>query len=164
MFSIERGFIFLDVMIFRKATCSDYEALHAVRMAVHENVLLNTSLVTPSHYKEILEQKGRGWVCEDTTGKATGFAIVDLSRSNIWALFIHPDFESKGIARMLHQLMLNWSFGNKAEKLWLTTELGTRAETFYLKAGWERKGLEPDGEVRFEMTKDNWLKRRLNAS
>lgn len=151
-------------MFYRQATFSDYEALHAVRIAVHENVLVNTGLVTLKHYKEMLEQKGCGWICEDATGRAAGFAIVDSSRNNIWALFVHPDYEGKGIGRRLHQFMLDWSFENNSDKLWLTTTPDTRAENFYLRAGWERKGLEPDGEVRLEITKNIWLNCRPHES
>lgn len=126
-------------------------------MSVKENVLLNTSAVTFESYKDKLENSGCGWLCEDATGKVVGFSIVDLTSHNIWALFVHPDFEGIGIGSNLHQVMLDYSFEHGAEYLYLTTDPGTRAESFYLKAGWEMKGKEPDGEVRLEITKAKWL-------
>ena len=149
-------------MLYRQAQVSDYEALHAVRMAVKENILVNTNLVTFDHYKDILEEKGCGWVCENESGEIIGFSMVDLALNNIWALFILPNYQGQGIGRHLHQLMLDWSFMHGAAKLWLTTDAGTRAENFYLKSGWQRKGLEPNGELRFEISKEIWLLNKTN--
>lgn len=39
-----------------------------------------------------------------------GFSIADLKENNIWALFVHPDFENLGIGRKLHDIMLDWYF------------------------------------------------------
>jgi GNAT superfamily N-acetyltransferase len=98
----------------------------------------------------MLEEKGAGWVCE-IDGVIVGFAIVDLSDGNIWALFVDPAHDKKGIGRKLHELMLNYSFEQGTDKLWLSTEPGSRAETFYRKAGWQQTGITQSGEIRFEM-------------
>lgn len=137
-------------MLFRRATITDIEGMSRVRMAVKENVLSNPVLVTPESYREMLKDKGAGWVCE-INGAIVGFAIVDLSERNIWALFVDPTHDKKGIGRKLHDLMLEWSFAQNIEKLWLSTEPGSRAETFYHKAGWQQTGITASGEVRFEM-------------
>ncbi|MFD2512644.1 GNAT family N-acetyltransferase [Pontibacter locisalis] len=150
-------------MNFRKATPADWDAMMEVRLAVKENVLVNTGAVTEEHYLNILNSGGCGWMCEEE-GDTLGFAIVDLASKNIWALFVHPDHEHKGVGATLHQLMLDWSFENGADWLYLSTDPGTRAEIFYLKAGWEYKGLEENGELRFEITKEHWRSlRQRNA-
>jgi GNAT superfamily N-acetyltransferase len=137
-------------MLFRSATVADIAGMSRVRMAVKENILSNPALVTPESYREMLEEKGAGWVCE-IDGVIVGFAIVDLSDANIWALFVDPKHDKKGIGRKLHDTMLNWSFKQKVNKLWLSTGPGTRAEKFYRKAGWQHTGFTKSGEVRFEM-------------
>ncbi|MFD3000293.1 GNAT family N-acetyltransferase [Pontibacter toksunensis] len=142
-------------MIYRRATVADIEEMFRVRMAVHENRLSDPSLVTHATCSEMLLEKGAGWVCE-VEGEVVGFSIVDLTRSNIWALFVDPLFEKKGIGRQLHDLMVSWSFANGQPRLWLSTDPGTRAEAFYRKAGWVETGTEQNGEIRFELSSDNF--------
>jgi GNAT superfamily N-acetyltransferase len=87
-----------------------------------------------------------------------GFSIADLKDHNIWALFVHPDFENQGVGRKLHDLMLNWYFSQTDRTVWLGTSPNTRAETFYKKAGWKIVGKHGKGEIKFEMTYNDWLK------
>lgn len=145
-------------MIFREALPADIPALHRVRMAVKENVLNNPALVTVADYTEFLTTKGKGWLCA-IDEEIVGFAIVDITQRNIWALFIHPAAEGKGIGKKLQDMMLDWYFGSSIETLWLGTAPGTRAERFYSKTGWKNMGLQANGEVRFEMSYDNCIQR-----
>jgi GNAT superfamily N-acetyltransferase len=57
---------------------------------------------------------------------------------NIWALFVDPEHERRGYGRMLHDTMTDWLRSRGVERLWLTTEPGTRAQKFYEAAGWHR--------------------------
>ncbi len=88
---------------------------------------------------DYIENRGNGWVCENE-GEILGFSIVDLIDCNIWALFVHPDFDQQGIGKKLHNIMLEWYFQKTKKTLWLGTDQGTRAETFYRKAGWVEIG------------------------
>ncbi|MES1220951.1 MAG: GNAT family N-acetyltransferase, partial [Bacteroidota bacterium] len=85
-----------------------------------------------------------------------GFSIIDVKEKNIWALFVHPDHEGKGIGKELQQLMLDWYFNRHDEKLWLGTAPGTRAENFYRRSGWKQAGLHGKGEIKFELSLSNW--------
>lgn len=142
-------------MEIREARVDDYTALHHIRMAVNENVLSNPGLVTEVDYTEMLTQKGKGWVAiiENTI---VGFAIVDISTLNIWALFILPEYEKQGIGKRLFGVMVDWSFQQPIQSLWLSTSPGTRAEGFYEKAGWEITGITSTGENRFEITREKF--------
>jgi len=142
-------------MTYRNATVTDIEALHKVRMAVKENVLNNPALVTDADYKKYLTTDGKGWLCE-INGIVTGFAIIDTSENNIWALFVHPDHEKKGIGKKLHDLMLNDHFSKSDHSLWLGTAPKTRAAYFYSKAGWKNLGIRSNGEIKFEMNATDW--------
>jgi GNAT superfamily N-acetyltransferase len=142
-------------MFFRTATKDDILSLHAIRTAVTENVLSDPGRITQTDYKEMLELNGKGWVCE-VNDEIAGFAIVDLKNQNIWALFVHPDSEGKGIGTALFRLMVDWAFGQGIDKLWLGTAPGTRAERLYSSTGWQKIGLEKNGEMRFECTKEIW--------
>ncbi len=138
-------------MIFREATIQDIHQMQVVRNAVKENTLSNPALVTDADVEEYITKRGKGWVCT-IGGSVVGFAIADLVDHNIWALFVNPDVEARGIGKQLHELMMNWYFEQTNETVWLSTSPGTRAETFYRKQGWIEKGVHGKGEIKFEMS------------
>jgi GNAT superfamily N-acetyltransferase len=142
-------------MNFRVARIQDIENYMLVRMAVKENILSNPALVTKQDNIDYITKHGKGWVCE-IDNKIVGFSIVGLIQRNVWALFVHPDFEKKGIGRKLHDLMLDWYFKQTTDTLWLGTEQNTYAETFYKKRGWIEVGLHGTDETKFEMAYDDW--------
>ena len=124
-------------------------------MAVKENVLNNPFLVTESDYLKFLTSAGRGWVFV-INDKITAFSIVDTTSNNVWALFVDPFHEKKGIGQKLEYAMLKWFFEQSTENLWLSTAPGTRAEMFYKASGWKVTGITNNGEVRFEMSYKDW--------
>ncbi len=138
-------------MSLRVAVTTDIESMHRIRLAVLENRLRDRSLVQPDDYRRMLETDGRGWVYE-LDSKIVGFAVADRVRRNIWALFVAPEYEGRGIGRTLHDAMVDWLSLAAPGCIWLTTEPSTRAERFYRAAGWRRVRLEGNGEVRFELT------------
>ena len=141
-------------MNLREAIIQDIPRIQVVRNSVKENILSDPSVVSDADCVEFLTQRGKGWVYE-INNKIVGFAIVDLQENNIWALFLHPNFEKKGIGRKLHDIMLDWYFTQDKSEVWLGTTPQTRAENFYRAAGWLQNGMNGD-EVRFEMTKELW--------
>ena len=120
------------------------------------NILSNPNLVTDEDCREFLLERGKGWVCE-IDNQIVGFAIADLQENNIWALFVHPYHDKKGIGKQLHKLMLDWYFSQTRKAIWLGTSPGTRAEVFYQKQGWKIAGTHGK-EVKFEMTFEDWVK------
>lgn len=143
----------LSKTTFREATSADIPQIQLVRNSVKENVLSDPNLVTDQDCEVFMFERGKGWVCE-IDNAIVGFAIVDLVDNNIWALFLHPDHEKKGIGRKLHDMMLDWYF-SKQDKVWLGTDPGTRAELFYEKSGWRKAGMH-GRETKFEMTREEW--------
>jgi len=142
-------------MNIRVAEIKDISQIQVVRNLVKENRLSDPALVPDSDVEDYITRRGRGWVCE-INGQIVGFAIADLVDNNIWALFIHPDFEKLGIGKKLHDKMMNWYFSQTDKTVWLGTSPKTRAELFYRKAGWKEVGVHGKGEIKFEMTKDEW--------
>jgi GNAT superfamily N-acetyltransferase len=141
--------------IIREATIADIKQMQIVRNSVTENTLSDPNLVTDKDCEEYITTRGKGWVYE-IEGRLVGFAIVDLKENSIWALFVDPNFEHKGIGRKLHTAMMNWYFDQTKETVWLTTDNATRAEGFYRRAGWEAIGRKENGEIKFEMKYENW--------
>jgi GNAT superfamily N-acetyltransferase len=144
-------------MQFREATIEDIPMIQVVRHAVKENRLSDPSLVPDKDVEDYINRRGKGWVCI-ADGRVIGFSIVSLIDKNVWALFVDPSFEKKAVGRTLQNLMLNWYFSQTADTLWLGTAPGTRAELFYRSSGWSEVGMHGKGEIKFEMTKDSWLK------
>lgn len=142
-------------MIFREAKAEDIQQIQIVRNAVTENILSNPALVTDEDCLEFLEKRGKGWICE-IDKKIVGFSIADLKENNIWALFVHPNYDKRGIGRQLHRLMLDWYFEQTRVTVCLGTAPNTRAENFYRKAGWQEIGTHGKDEIKFEMTYKQW--------
>ncbi|MCR9289904.1 MAG: GNAT family N-acetyltransferase [Bacteroidetes bacterium] len=144
-------------MTFRPAIIQDIPQIQIVRNSVKENTLSNPNLIKDADIEHFMTKRGKGWVCE-VENQIVGFSIVDLEENNVWALFIKPAFEKKGIGRKLHDLMINWYFKQTTETIWLGTSLNTRSEIFYEKCGWDKVGMYGEGEVKFEMGFNNWQK------
>lgn len=134
----------------RQAHASDISGIQRVRHSVRENRLVSIS-ISDHQVREAIEKTGRGWVIE-SGGEVVAFAIGNAVNGNIWALFVHPDHEQRGYGRLLHDTMIEWLWSEGLQRLWLTTEPGTRAQRFYEAAGWLRTGLTDTGELRFERT------------
>ena len=142
-------------MEFREATIVDIPQMQYVRNAVKENALSNPAVVPDKDVEDYIVHRGRGWVCE-IDDKVVGFAIVSIDDHNVWALFVQPEFEKRGIGKRLHDDMMGWYFSQTQDKIWLSTAPKTRAEEFYRKAGWVQAGVTKSGEIKFEMTLDQW--------
>jgi GNAT superfamily N-acetyltransferase len=142
-------------MIFREAQLADIPEIQVVRNSVTENTLSNPDLVPDKDVEDYIINRGNGWVCViDKT--IVGFAIVSVTDNNVWALFIQPGYDKKGIGKKLHDDMMDWYFSQTNTTIWLGTSQGTRAAQFYRKAGWVEVGTHGKGEVKFEMTAAQW--------
>jgi len=132
----------------RQATARDIEAMHRVRTSVRENTLVDYSVLTPEAYRSHLERLGRGWVYEHQ-GRVVGLAIANRVEASIWALFVEPEFEKRGIGRALHDTMLTWLTEEGVSQVTLGTDPETRAAGFYEAAGWIFEGVDDEGEAVF---------------
>ncbi|WP_268847661.1 GNAT family N-acetyltransferase [Flavobacterium aestivum] len=150
-------------MTIREAKIEDIKQIQIVRNSVLENTLSNPNLVTDEDCREFLTIRGKGWVCE-IDNEIVGFSIVDLKDNNIWALFMKPEFEKKGIGKQLHDIMLDWYFEQTKDNVWLGTSPMTRAEIFYRKAGWTEIGTHGKNEIKFEMTYKDWTAKKQNQT
>jgi GNAT superfamily N-acetyltransferase len=135
--------------VLRQALRADVSAIQRVRHAVKEN-RLTSGVITDDQVVEAIERTGRGWVIEDD-GALVAFAVGNAQTGNIWALFVDPAHERRGHGLRLHDTMVAWLWSQGLDRLWLTTAPGTRAQRFYERAGWRNLGLQPSGELRFEL-------------
>jgi GNAT superfamily N-acetyltransferase len=127
-------------MIVRQATHADIPAMSTIRLAVTENVLSNPGRITRAMYEDYLEAKGRGWVAE-IDGAVVAFSYADKDDGSIWALFVDPGHEGRGLATQLLRLAADWLFALGYAAVTLTTGADTRADRFYARQGWRRRPL-----------------------
>ncbi len=129
----------------RAATDFDVPAMHRIRLAVRENQLSNPGSITEVHYLRFVAAES-AWVAETGT-TVVGFAAVDFPTTTVWALFVDPTAERRGVGRVLHDHLIQWARDRRLPALSLTTGADTRADRFYRKLGWEEIGRADDGDV-----------------
>lgn len=146
-----------DQIHIREAITADIPALFEIRTATTENAMTEAELaasgITTESAANLLGTDGRCWVAE-TGNRIVGFCIANVNSGSIWALFVLPAYEGRGIGRGLLETAVDWLWRNGADELWLETETNTRAEGFYEHLGWKRGDVEPkDGyeEVRYTL-------------
>ena len=150
-------------MVFRHAETPDIKNMQIIRNAVRENVLSDPALVPDTDLEKYINHRGKGWVCFDE-GRMAGFCIADLIDDNIWALFVLPGMEGKGIGKKLQTIMLDWYFNHDKSTVWLSTQKDSRAERFYRLTGWIEEGPYGKNEIKFTMNKQDWLNVRSMLS
>jgi GNAT superfamily N-acetyltransferase len=140
------------VHLLRQASRADIAAIHEVRMSVRENQLARSNAISERDYIDHLETLGRGWVIE-AGHRIVAVVVGNACNGNIWGLFVHPEFERRGLGRRLLDTAVEWLWSQGLTQLWLTTTPGTRAQGFYEAAGWRRAGVTEHGEIRFELSR-----------
>lgn len=144
----------VGTLAFREATVEDIPALSEVRSSVRENVLSDPRKVTPKMYAAYLSDLGKGWLCEDD-GEVVGFSVANRGDASIWALFVKPGYEGRGIGTRLLKLAAGWLFDAGASSISLSTVANTRADRVYERLGWERGEVGADGEVRYRLDRSS---------
>lgn len=124
-------------LVLRRARSADIPAMSAIRLSVTENVLSDPTRVTLQMYEDYLDRDGRGWVAE-MDGEIAGFSYADRHEAAIWALFISPRYEGRGLGKALLDLATSWLFELGHPRIALGTTPGTRADRFYAAQGWTR--------------------------
>jgi GNAT superfamily N-acetyltransferase len=145
-----------DYFVVREATPADMPGISRVRLSVKENALsveqLTARGITNASVAASLLTHRRGWVAE-RNGEIVAFSMADKADWSIFALFVLPEYEGRGLGCRLLQQALDWLWDCGAERVWLSTSPRTRAARFYTKAGWTQTGEAAYGDVRFEIAR-----------
>jgi GNAT superfamily N-acetyltransferase len=125
-------------VILREAVPADWPEVMELRLSVAENRLSDPSRVTQAMYEDYILRRGRGWVAE-LEGGIAGFCIAGRD-GEVWALFVRPGFEGRGLGRLLMGACVDWLAALGVGEAVLETGAGTRAEMFYRRFGWREAG------------------------
>ena len=130
----------------RRATQDDLPRIWEIRYAVREN-RLTRGVVTGADCDWFIANSGI-WLWEED-GAVCGFSASDTRDGTIWALFLDPAHEGRGIGQKLFAAALIPLRDAGFARAELSTEPGTRAARFYASAGWVADGLNAGGEMVF---------------
>ena len=119
-----------------------------IRHAVHENRLSDPNLVTAADCVAFIG-RSEMWVWEEN-GVIEAFAAGDKRDGSIFALFVAPEYEGRGIGQKLLPLACETLRRAGYAVATLSTEAGTRAERFYRANGWIANGRNHKGEIVFQ--------------
>lgn len=143
----------MDPIALREASADDVVGIFRVRTLVTENPIstdrLDRMRLTHASVAGSLNQGAKGWVAEQR-GQIVAFSIAHQLSRSIFALFVLPEYENRGLGARLLAKVSQWLWDNGADIVWLTTAPNTRAARFYERYGWICSGVEPNGELRFE--------------
>jgi GNAT superfamily N-acetyltransferase len=132
----------------RRATRADMPRIAEIRFAVRENRLSDASTVTAEMVAWFIDHPGI-WLW-DEDGLVKGFTAADTRDGSVWALFIDPAHEGRGIGQALFAVACDVLRGVGHRVGTLRTGEGTRAERFYRTCGWTVTGRHAGGDLIFE--------------
>jgi len=139
-----------SITMIRKATRADLPRISEIRLAVQENRLSNpVSIASVGPVTDWLLDNSTFWVWEED-GAIQGFSSADPRDGSIFALFVHPSYEKRGIGRALLPLACEILRASGHATAKLTTEPATRAERFYRMDGWIEVGRQDDSQIVFQ--------------
>ncbi|WRW33450.1 GNAT family N-acetyltransferase [Enterobacter wuhouensis] len=136
----------------RLALPSDIKGIFDVRTSVKENHLSREEMermgITESVVTNMIEKSRCAWVAEEG-GKVTGFSMILPDEACLFAAFVLPKYEGRGLGRILVGLAEQEIFKHH-EVAWLETDKNSRAAGFYRRLGWIEKGNVSESDIRLE--------------
>ena len=138
----------------RVATEADVPAIFEVRTSVRENHLSLEGLaargITPASVAEMIRTTMRAWVAE-VDGEVVAFTMADRAEASVFAMFVRPEHEGRGLGRQLMAATEARLFESGCDEIWLRTDRdpAVRANGFYQRLGWTSAGVQEDGQVEY---------------
>jgi len=139
---------------FRPARAADAPVIMEIRRAVRENAISDARLAALGIDAESVAVKiasTHASFCAEVDGEVVGFSMADRTDASIWALFVHPNHEGRGLGRELLRLAVDALRADGHRRIVLSTDPDTRADVFYRRAGWRPIGTNDRGETCFEL-------------
>ena len=123
-----------------------------VRTAVRENHLSMAALaamgITPDTLRCAVQAEPCAWVASEAD-EVVGFAMVDPETACLFAAFVLPEHERRGIGRALIAACEAALFA-RHDTIWLETDGASRAAAIYQRLGWRVTQDLGAGDLRLE--------------
>lgn len=136
----------------KPAEAADVVGIFNVRTSVNENVLTIEELadmgITPGSVTTMITTEPCAWVAVEN-GKVVGFSMINQEEGSLFAAFVLPTHEGRGVGRSLVTEAEKHLFDRHAS-CWLETGSTTRAAGFYRNLGWSNEQDVGDGDIRLE--------------
>ena len=136
----------------RLALSSDIDGIFDVRTSVKENHLSREEMekmgITESSVIDMIEKNRCAWIAVDN-GKVIGFSMILPDEGSLFAAFVLPEYEGRGVGRSLVELAEQELFKHH-EVAWLETDQNSRAAKFYRRLGWVEKENVSESDIRLE--------------
>ncbi|MFT4173941.1 MAG: GNAT family N-acetyltransferase [Rhodocyclaceae bacterium] len=136
----------------RPARVTDVAALFKVRTSVRENALSTDELaqlgITPASIAQAIEHAACAWVAT-VDDEIVGFSMADLDSACLFAVFVLPHYEGRGIGSGLVEAGERALFESHPIA-WLETAGNSRAARLYRHLGWGNERALDDGDIRLE--------------
>lgn len=145
-------------MTLRPTTGRDVEALFDIRCSVAENHQSREELaalgVTEASVRAMVEGGDYVATVAEVDGRPIGFSMAQISEGYVFACFVRPAFEGRGIGGALMEAAEDGLRRAGVRRAGLSTgaDEGLRAVGFYRHLGWRDDGYLDEGQIRF--TKD----------
>jgi len=140
----------------RTARLSDIEGMFDVRTSVIENHLSREEMrqmgITESVVGDMVEKSLCAWVATKNN-KIIGFSMIFPDEGCLFAAFVLPEYEGKGIGRRLVMLAEQELFQHH-DIAWLETDKNSRAAKFYMQLGWGNETDLNGTDIKLEKSRD----------
>lgn len=142
-------------MQIRLADVDDIPDLFRIRTSARENHLSEEQLaalgITPASVARMLDSgEARAW-CAVEGGAVLGFSMARRSERDLFALFVLPAFEGRGIGGSLLDAAVAWLRQAGSGPIRLNTGRDTRAFSVYRSRGWREVGELANGDAILEI-------------
>ena len=139
-------------IIIRTAQLSDVEYIFDVRTSVNENHLSREEMrqmgMTDSVVAGMITKQQCAWVAI-IDEKVVGFSMILPDKGCLFAAFVMPEYEGRGVGRSLIERAEQELFKNN-DTIWLETDSKSRAAEFYRRLGWVKKENVSKSDIRLE--------------
>ncbi|MCD9085737.1 GNAT family N-acetyltransferase [Stenotrophomonas sp. SY1] len=138
----------------RPANASDVEALFDIRTSVTQNHLSREQMaqmgIDAETLTAMLSAGPCAWLAE-VEGLPVAFSMIDLDDACLFAVFVRPGHEGRGLGSAVLAPAEAALFAQHA-RIWLSTDgrEEIRANGFYRRHGWQVVAQLQDGDVRYE--------------
>ncbi len=143
--------------LIRLATLADIDTVFAIRTAVRQNHLSHEQLadlgITPQVLADSIREAPCIWVAQ-VNGVLAAFSMVDLAEGEVFAMFVLPAYEGRGLGRRL-MAVAEAALFERHDGVFLVTDGRDeiRANGFYQRLGWSKVGQVDGDDVRYEKSR-----------